>query len=336
MNILRVKKEEDDQKRDRNEGDDQKKHRNDEEGHHHLHRPRITRSHSSFNPSLLLLIITTTTTTILSLIVVFYPQSSTKSYDQPRSRPSHHFTNSLHLTLQPQPQHQITVDEPDQLPIESVQTIDRSPQFINPSSSLPRSTSELSQVVNLTIFPNFNTSISPSHQRQLIHPFSAHPSSFLNPSPAPYSYQDSRDDHKSFRLGHSVDQHPLARLPRRDQAYPSPTWPGTDTVYATKTIFVSQASPTMTVYVSNGQIIYPTLPTPNPHNPAIVNYPPSVVFISPSGNPNIVVATVTAMSSAKKFDWDPFDSSSWTVLILIHSSVYFFIMLGFGFVGFGV
>ncbi|KAA1078172.1 hypothetical protein PGT21_029978 [Puccinia graminis f. sp. tritici] len=123
---------------------------------------------------------------------------------------------------------------------------------------------------------------------------------------------------------------------RRDSNGPTQTWPGTDTVYATKTVFVSQASPATTVYVSNGQIITSfappfSAPTSSANNPG--------VWIAPSGNPNIVVATVTAMSSAHKFVWDEFystHSSWWIRMALINLMICFFTFLGFGFVSFGL
>ncbi|WAR56722.1 hypothetical protein PtB15_7B572 [Puccinia triticina] len=128
---------------------------------------------------------------------------------------------------------------------------------------------------------------------------------------------------------------------RRDSNGPTQTWPGTDTVFATKTVFISQASPATTVYVSNGQIITTYIPassspTPYVNNP---NNPYPGIWVTPSGNPNIVIATVTAMSSARKFVWDEYytnNASWWAMMALINLFICFFTFLGFGFVSFGL
>ncbi|KNE96448.1 hypothetical protein PSTG_10279 [Puccinia striiformis f. sp. tritici PST-78] len=164
---------------------------------------------------------------------------------------------------------------------------------------------------------------------------SPHPSPHQQaiPTEDPPKHPNSNSTGKSPHQKRSFDGH------RRNFDGPTQTWPGTDTVYATKTIFISQTTPTSTVYVSNGQVIT-TYPAPNSSpTPYVVHSNNNNVWVTTSGSPNIVVATVTAMSSAHKFAWDDYYSSHiswWTMMVLINLMICFFTFIGFGFVTFGL
>ncbi|KAI7956253.1 hypothetical protein MJO29_007652 [Puccinia striiformis f. sp. tritici] len=164
---------------------------------------------------------------------------------------------------------------------------------------------------------------------------SPHPSPHQQaiPTEDPPKHPNSNSTGKSSHQKRSFDGH------RRNFDGPTQTWPGTDTVYATKTIFISQTTPTSTVYVSNGQVIT-TYPAPNSSpTPYVVHSNNNNVWVTTSGSPNIVVATVTAMSSAHKFAWDDYYSSHiswWTMMVLINLMICFFTFIGFGFVTFGL
>ncbi|KNZ63822.1 uncharacterized protein VP01_1098g3 [Puccinia sorghi] len=110
-------------------------------------------------------------------------------------------------------------------------------------------------------------------------------------------------------------------------------------VYATKTVFISQASPATTVFVSNGHIVTPFPPPNASPTPYLVNTgsnnTSNVVWLSPSGNPNIVVATVTAMSTAHRFVWDQGLPGWWITMGMMSLMICFSTFLGFGFVTFG-
>ncbi|PLW10091.1 hypothetical protein PCASD_22576 [Puccinia coronata f. sp. avenae] len=127
---------------------------------------------------------------------------------------------------------------------------------------------------------------------------------------------------------------------RRDNG-PAQSWPGTDTVYATKTVYISQALPATTVFVSNGQVVT-SFPPPNSSPTPYAVYPNNNnngAWVSPNGNPNVVVATVTAMSSAHRISWETYYSTHavwWTMMAVINLLICIFTFIGFGFVSFGL
>lgn len=137
-------------------------------------------------------------------------------------------------------------------------------------------------------------------------------------------------------IGHAEPDHNRAKrwLQPRDNVNPPPSYPGTDTVYATKTVFVTPGQPQY---------------TPNPGSPTVVvilqgnlSGPPqpsaavNTITLDKSGHPGpftttiyppgMAVATVTVLSSANT-NFDPNPAYRSICYTLIFSSIGF--MIGF-------